>query len=361
MKVKAMLLAAAAALSITAITPASAQIEPPEEPFNVTLRVATFPGTWPEAIRGEVGEAMEEAGITLEFIGGNSSEFLAKLVAARGQDAPFDVVEVGDDTYPEYRAGDFLEKIDHANIPNLSQLDPSLYGEYIVSNWLSEPSVVYNAEKFAEAGIPAPERFSDLANPALAGRVLVPDITSYNAYFVVTALAQENGGSEADPGPGFDMLAEMQPHSAVSKSGSVAQLFQTGDAWAAIWGAHIGQRIAQAGIDVSIVHPPIKGGNVAIARGFLGIVKGSPHKDAAEYYINAVLSKSVQVKFSTQYGMVPVNAEARVTARENAGMDKDGNPYLMLEDADVANAWWPDYDEINKREWARQFQRALQQ
>lgn len=361
MNIKGLVLATAMVLCISGASTASAQIEPPAEPFNVTLRVATFPGTWSEAIRSEVGEAMDQAGITLEFIGGNSSEFLARLVAARGQDAPFDVVEVGDDTYPEYRAGDFLEKINHANIPNLSQLDPSLYGEYIVSNWLSEPSVVYNAEKFAEAGIPVPERFSDLANPALAGRVIVPDITSYNAYFVVTALAYENGGSEENPEPGFEKLAEIQPHSAVSKSGSVAQLFQTGDAWAAIWGAHIGQRIAQAGINVSVVHPPINDGNVAIARGFLGIVKGSPHKDAAEYYINAVISKGVQVKFSTEYGMVPVNAEARVNARENAGMDQAGNPYLMLEDADVAQAWWPDYDKINKREWARQFQSALQQ
>lgn len=359
MKIKIASLAAAMMLSASLASPATAQIMQPDEPFNVTLRVATFPGTWPEAIRGEVGEELEKAGITLEFIGGNSSEFLARLVAARGQEAPFDVVEVGDDTYPEYRAGDFLAKIDHSKIPNLAQLAPSLYGEYIVSNWLSEPSIVYNADKFAEANIPVPERFSDLANPALAGRVLLPDITSYNAYFVVTALANENGGSEENAQPGFDKLSEIEAHSAVSKSGSVAQLFQTGDVWAAIWGAHIGQRIAQAGINVSVVHP-IKDGNVAIARGFLGIVKGSPHKEAAEFYINAVLSKNVQVKFSTQYGMVPVNAEARVSARENAGRDSDGNPYLMLEDDDVAQAWWPDYDKIDKRAWARQFQSAIQ-
>lgn len=346
-------------LAVSAVQPATAQIKPPAEPFNVTLRVATFPGTWSEAIRTEVGKPLEAAGITLEFVGGNSSEFLARLVAARGQAAPFDVVEVGDDTYPEYRAGDFLAKLNLAKIPNLSKLDPSLYGDYIVSNWLSEPSIVYNADKFAEAGIPAPTRFSDLAHPDLKGRVLVPDITSYNAYYVVTALAQENGGSEKDPGPGFDMLKKIAPHSAVSKSGTVAQLFQTGDVWAAIWGAHIGQRIAQAGLNISIVHPSIKGGNVAIARGFLGVVKDSPNKDAAEYYINAMISKGIQTLFSTQYGMVPVNAEARADARESAGKDMMGHPFLKLEDADVAKAWWPDYDVIDKREWARQFQQAI--
>jgi len=269
------------------------------------------------------------------------------------------VVEVGDDTYPEYQKGSFLAELDQANIPNLSKLDASLYNDYLVSYWLSEPSIVYNVDKFAEAGIPAPQRFSDLAHPDLKGRVLFPDITSYNAYFVVTALAHENGGSEEDPGPGFEMISKIAPHSAVSKSGTVAQLFQTGDVWAAIWGAHIGQRVAQAGLNISIVHPSVKGGSVAIARGFLGVVEGSPNKEAAEYFINAVLTEAAQTRFSTQYGLVPVTGEARAGARESAGTDESGTPFLKLEDADVANAWWPNYDVIDKREWARQFQRAI--
>jgi putative spermidine/putrescine transport system substrate-binding protein len=340
-------------------SPALAQIEPPAKPFDVTLRVATFPGTWTEAIRKEIGAALTKAGITLEFVGGNSSEFLAKLVTARGRSVPFDVIEIGDDTYPDFRSGDFLEKIDHSKIPNLSKVDSSLYDEYIVSNWLSEPGVVYNADKFKEAGIPAPKRFSDLANPALKGRVLFPDITSYNVYYLITALARENGGSEADPAAGFEMIKKIAPHSAVSKSGTVAQLFQTGEVWAAIWGAHIGQRIAQSGINISVVHPPVKDGKVAIARGFLGIAKGSPNKAAAEYYINAILTKGVQAQFSTEYGMVPVTTEARATARSDSGKDKSGVPFLKLDDDDVAKAWWPDYNVIDKRDWARRFQRAI--
>lgn len=346
-------------VGLAAATPALAQSEPPAKPFNVTLRVATFPGTWAEAIRKEIGDTLAKAGITIEFVGGNSSEFLAKLVTARGRSVPFDVIEIGDDTYPDFRAADFLEKIDHTKIPNLSKVDPSLYDDYIVSNWLSEPGVVYNADKFAEAGIPAPKRFSDLANPALKGRVLLPDITSYNVYYLITALALENGGSETDPTLGFDMIKKIAPHSAVSKSGTVAQLFQTGDVWAAIWGAHIGQRIAQSGINISVAHPAVKGGKVAIARGFLGVAKGTPNKLAAEYYINAILTKGVQERFSTEYGMVPVIAEARATARSEGGKGKDGNPFLKLDDEDVAKAWWPDYKVIDKRDWARRFQRAL--
>jgi putative spermidine/putrescine transport system substrate-binding protein len=332
---------------------------PAQQRFDTTLRVATFTGTWPEAIRTELGEQMEAAGITLEFVGGNSSEFLARLVAARGQPAPFDVVEVGDDTYPDFRNGDFLAKLDHANIPSLSLLDPSLYDEYIVSNWLSQPSLVYNAEKFAEAGIAAPTRYSDLAAPELRGRVLLPDITSYNAYYLVTALAHENGGSELDPASGFEMIRKIQPHSAVATSGAVSQLFSTGEVWAALWGAHVGQRIAASDIPISVAHPEVKGKPVAIARGFLGVVAESPNKEAAEFYINAVLSQKVQVRFSTQYGMVPVTSDALETARGMAETDQAGNPFLKLEASDIANAWWPDYEVIDKREWAREFQRAL--
>jgi ABC-type glycerol-3-phosphate transport system substrate-binding protein len=155
------------------------------------------------------------------------------------------------------------------------------------------------------------------------------------------------------------MIRQIQPHSAVATSGAVSQLFSTGDVWAALWGAHVGQRIAASDIDVSVAHPEINGKPVAIARGFLGVVADSPNKEAAEFYINAILSNKVQERFSTQYGMVPVTSDALDTARAKAETDKAGTPFLKLDAKDVANAWWPDYEVIDKREWAREFQRAL--
>lgn len=340
------------------ISPAAAQT-PPKKFDDITLRVATFPGSWAERIRAEVAEQLAAEGIKLEFIPGTSAEFLAKLVAAKGQPAPFDVVEIADETYPDFRQGGFLEKLDLKKIPNTAKLDPSLYDDYRVANWLSEPSIVYNVDKFTAAGIPAPKRFSDLSDPRLKGRVLVADIASYIAYYEITALAVENGGDEKNPAPGFEALKKIAPHSATTAIGTVAQLFQSGDVWAAIWPAHIAQRLASDGINVSVVHPPIKGKTIALARGYVGLVTGSKLGDAAHVYIDAILQAKVQTRFHTESGLAPVNTDVLRTASSVAAKDRAGVPFSRLDPADIASAWWPDYQLINKRDWARQFQRAI--
>ncbi len=347
----------AAFLLLLSAVPAGAQTA--KAFADVTLRVATFPGAWAERIRAEVGEPLAAAGIRLEFLAGTSAEFLARLVAAKGQAAPFDVVEIADETYPDYRAGGFLQKLDLSHIPNTGRLDPALYDEYHVANWLSEPGIVYNVDKFTAAGIAAPQHYSDLEDPRLAGRVLVADIAVYIAYYQITALAYENGGSESDPGPGFAALKKIQPHSATPSIGTVAQLMQSGEVWAAIWPAHLAQRLAQAGMNVSVVHPPIKGKGVGLARGYVGVVSNSPLKDAAEYYINAILAQKAQQRFHTESGLGPVNSDAQRDAASMEAKDRAGVPFSRLAPEDIANAWWPDYQVINKRDWARQFQRAL--
>jgi putative spermidine/putrescine transport system substrate-binding protein len=349
----------ALALALSSLAGTALAEDAPKNFGGVTLRVATFPATWIERIRSEVGTQLEAAGIKLEFVPGTSAEFLAKLVAARGQPAPFDVVEIADETYPDFRAGDFLKKLDLSQIPNTALLDPSLFDEYHVGNWLSEPCIVYNVDKFVAAGVPAPKRFSDLADPRLAGRVLVADISVYIAYYEITALAYENGGSEADPTPGFAALKRIAPQSATNSAATAAQLFGSGEVWAAIWPAHLAQRLAHDGLNVSTVHPVIKGKHVAIARGYVGIVSDSQLQDAGEYYVNAILAQHVQQRFHTESGLTPVNRDVQRTAAAAAAKDRTGAPFSLLAPEDIADAWWPDYKLINKRDWAKQFQRAL--
>lgn len=355
------LASAALALTLTTLStaPALAQAQPAPRFNDVTLRVATFPGTWAERVRSEVGAELAAQGIKLEFVPGTSAEFLAKLVAARGQPAPFDVVEIADENYNDFRAADFLKKLDLASIPNTRHLDKSLYDDYHIANWISQPAIVYNVDKFKEAGIAVPKRFTDLADPKLKGRVLVGDISVYISYYEVTALAYENGGSEAKPEAGFDALKKIAPHSATSAIATVAQLFQSGDIWAAIWPAHIAVRLADAGVNVSAVHPAVKGKRVALARGYVGVVSNSTQQQAAQVYINAILATKPQTRFYTESGLTSVNNEVLQEASKLAAKDKAGVPFLRQEPSDIANAWWPDYSVINKRDWARSFQRAI--
>jgi hypothetical protein len=89
-------LAAASILLAALGGPAAAQ----QPRFDgVTLRVATFGGGWQTAVHDFMGIEVEKRGGKVEYIPSPPRESLAKLIAARGREAPFDVVEMADNTW----------------------------------------------------------------------------------------------------------------------------------------------------------------------------------------------------------------------------------------------------------------------
>ena len=115
---------------------------------GVTLTVGTFGGSWKDRIAEYIAPKFEAEGGKLEFITGNPRNLLSKLIAARGQDAPMDVVEIAESTWADLKEGDFVAKYNKDNIPNLAGLDSAMYDEYRVGNWLTEIGIVYDIDKF---------------------------------------------------------------------------------------------------------------------------------------------------------------------------------------------------------------------
>src|SRR6185369_11317408 len=68
---------------------------PAQRPLDgTTVRVATWGGSWRDALHQLIGARLEAQGAKLEYVLANPTENFAKLVAARGREAPFDVMEV---------------------------------------------------------------------------------------------------------------------------------------------------------------------------------------------------------------------------------------------------------------------------
>jgi spermidine/putrescine-binding protein len=61
---------------------------------GVTLRVATFGGPWRDDLAKNLSPKIEALGGKVEFVIGSPQDNLAKLIAARGREAPFDVIEI---------------------------------------------------------------------------------------------------------------------------------------------------------------------------------------------------------------------------------------------------------------------------
>src|SRR5271169_1795116 len=92
---------------------------------GVTVRLATFGGIWRDIVEENVGRAFAAEGGKIEYVLGQPANNMAKLIAARGQEPPFEIYETMDNFLPQLAAGGFLGKIDLAQVPNVRDLDAS--------------------------------------------------------------------------------------------------------------------------------------------------------------------------------------------------------------------------------------------
>ena len=128
---------------------------------GVTLKVATWGGSWKENIVNKIAPKFEAMGGKIEFVTGSPQSNLAKLIAGRGK-APFDVMEVLDAQEKDFfSTNDFIQKIDHSNMANVKYLDKWQYNDWRIASWSTQESICYNRDKFAELGIPTPTTYAD--------------------------------------------------------------------------------------------------------------------------------------------------------------------------------------------------------
>src|SRR5260221_14358410 len=112
-------------LTATMMVLAASTVAAQEPRFDgVTLRVATFGGGWDKAVHEFIGIELEKRGAKVEYVLAPPRDALARLIAARGRQIPFDVVEMADNTWVETQEGNFLEKIDLKKIANTKYLEP---------------------------------------------------------------------------------------------------------------------------------------------------------------------------------------------------------------------------------------------
>src|SRR5215472_17503278 len=109
-------LAVGAVLLAVGINTASAQ-------SNVTLRVACYGGSFTASQKKYAADLYTaRTGVKIEFIDGNPSDHLAKMVASRGRQAPFDLVYLDDNVQMDAIQAGVLEKIRPDDVPNMKFL-----------------------------------------------------------------------------------------------------------------------------------------------------------------------------------------------------------------------------------------------
>jgi putative spermidine/putrescine transport system substrate-binding protein len=321
---------------------------------GVTVRIGTFGGKWRDIVESYVSKAFEREGGKIEYVLGQPANNMAKLIAARGQEPPFDILETMDNFLPQLGAGDFTEKLDLAQLPNLAQLDKSTYDSGKVMIWITQEGIIYNQKKFAEAGIPAPKRYLDLADSRLRGKVSLPDISAGGAIPAIVGMSYEGGSSEADIGPGLELVKKIAPANFWSSSSNLQTLLVNGDVWAAAAQAGNVQRL-KGKVDLGIAFPPVTQGKSGVLKqGYLVKIKGAKHTKALEWIVNQFLSKPMQVAVLTEGGQVPVHNGALAELQTNPEYS-----FLRLSAEDFAKMYSVDFSRVNEAAYVQRWNRSI--
>jgi len=320
---------------------------------GVTLRLGTFGGKWRDIVDAHVTKAFEAEGGKIEYVLGQPANNLAKLIAARGQEAPFDVLEVMDNLMPSLTAGGYLAPIDLSKVPNVKDVDPSMYDANKVMIWITQEGIVYNKKIFAEQGIPEPKSYSDLANPKLKGKVSLPDISAGGAMPAIVGMTRETGGTEINIDSGLDLVRKIAPANFWSSSANLQTGLVGGDIWAAAAQAGNVQRL-RSQVDLGIVFPPVGGKHGVLKQGYLVKIKGTKHSDAVDWVINRFLSTPMQEATLNEGGQVPVAK----TALANLAKDPKYS-FLRLKPEELAGMYQIDFSKVDEAAYVQRWNRRI--
>lgn len=313
-----------------------------------TLRIATFGGSWRDALDKFIVPPVREQGAAIEYVIGNPEGNLAKLIAAKRQNQlPFDVMDSSPLFYQEAVDAGFVKAIDYESLSNGNEIPEWARDKYQITVLWSPEGIVYNEAKLKEAGVEPPKSYSDLAKPEFAGRVAFPDPSHVQHWGAVVALAREAGGNEAEMSAVIPIVNKIKPAYFFTSSTDLATRFGSGEIWLAPWHGGYALRLRRAGVPTGMVYPTVGGNKGSLWPGTRLIMEGTDVEKPALSYFNSYLSAEGGYGFCDATGSVPVNAEARRMMLKQ----EDAKQLLLLSDDDLKNAYRVDWTKLDQKAW----------
>lgn len=274
---------------------------------EVTLRVGNYGGAFTDSQKRYAADLFtKRTGIKIQFIDANPADHVAKMIASRGREAPYDVVYLDDDVQAKAIEANVLEKLDNRLVPNLQHVydeakNKAGYGPGIIFYSIG---IAFNTEKLKQAGIPEIRSWNDLFDARLAGKVAVPDLTTIMGRDFLMAATHLSGGDESSLTKGIDKIATLKAHSYYTSSATLATQIQSGDVWAAPWINGRAWGLIDRGLPLKFVLPSEGGyGNMTT----IDMVKGTKYPKEAQAYIDMVLDPLPQLGQANEVPYGPTN------------------------------------------------------
>ncbi|WP_047984280.1 ABC transporter substrate-binding protein [Ornithinibacillus californiensis] len=254
----------------------------------------------------------EEHNVEIVVEAGGGSERFTKF--KNNPNSTVDIIELSQSLASEGNALDLFEKVDAEKVPNMEMLVPA--AKELSANGdgpaytLNSIGIIYNEEA---AGMKIDE-WADLWDPALKGKVSIPDIaTTFGPAMVYMASDYKGVNIEDDNGQAaFEALKELTPNivKTYSKSSDLANTFQSGEIAVAVIGDFAIPVISEANPEVQYVVP--ESGTYANFN-TMNINKNSENKELAYKFLNWRISQELQETTAVSLNEAPTNQEVVLT------------------------------------------------
>ena len=320
---------------------------------GVEVRVASFGGKWRNLIESTVGEAFAAEGGKMVYVAGSPSPNFGKLVASRGAEPPFDLMETTDDFLPPLLAKGWLDEIDYGRVPNASALAERDRSKHWVKTWTTQSAIIYNTEKFKEHGIPVPVKYADLKHPKLQGKISVPDIAGGGVMPCLVGMALEGGGDESNIDPALDLIASLDVKAFWKSNSALRTLLKSGDVWAACAGVHTMGRLLGAA-PLWATHVEVKPGVFGVLKqGWLVKIKGGKNDAARDWIVNRFISERHQRGVMKGW-LLSSREDVLASYASEPGMD-----FMRLKPDEVANMYSIDFSKVDRTVYTEKWNRKV--
>jgi putative spermidine/putrescine transport system substrate-binding protein len=304
------------------------------------LVVATFPGTWSEAHRDLLAPYFRTrtgASVTQSII--LAQDQIARLFAAKGNRAPFDVAIFDDPQVLDAVKQDLIVEYPAAKSPNWKDLLPQFQDRWGPKISMQVIGIGYNPKKITTP----PRSWDELWEPKYKGRV---GLTALNSQLGIAFLAELNrlkGGTDTNFEPAFKALREILPNVGAigANLGAYATLWQQEQVDIAPYNFNFVQTLKSKGVPVELAIPET--GPVGW-RTSLHLVKNAVEPDLAVSYIDSHLAADLQTQMlKPPFDVIPTNSKVGLAG-----------PILVLgkSHADLAKIRTIDWEKINPQRGA---------
>jgi putative spermidine/putrescine transport system substrate-binding protein len=308
---RAIPLTAGALVTILALAGCSAASDEADSADSNTLVVSTFAFGAEQFQEAIVDPFTEATGIEVEVETGSNTDRLSQLQLAGG-DPGIDVMLISDYYAALGQEDDLFQQVDADNVPTIADI-----AEFATEEAYVGPAYSYqlNGTLYSTDELTAEQAASwDLyGDAAYAGKIALPDISVTAGQLTVSGIADTYGDGPYDIDTALETLAGWAPGvlQFYSSSTEVTNLLTQGEIVAADSLSGFATDLVASGEPIAWTAPET-GRYMATNRAM--IPTGAPNVDAAEQFIDYLLSVEAQTSSAEIVGDLPVNLEATVPA-----------------------------------------------